>query len=46
MFEQTIKNTDNIPHEYAGCSSELDYTEPSGVLFLKYLDEAEGTHLA
>ena len=39
MFEQTLKNIDDILHKDAGCTSELDYTEQSSwLLFLKYLD--------
>ena len=42
MFEQTFKNIDDIVHKDAGCTSELDYTEPSSwLLFLKYLDALE-----
>ena len=42
MFEQTLKNIDDILHKDAGCSSELDYVEQSSwVLFLKYLDDLE-----
>ena len=42
MFEQTFKNIDDILHEDAGCSSELDYVEQtSWILFLKYLDDLE-----
>ena len=42
MFEQTLKNIDDILHKDAGCSSELDYVEQtSWVLFLKYLDDLE-----
>ena len=42
MFEQTFKNSDDILHKDAGCSSELDYTEQtSWMLFLKYLDDLE-----
>ena len=40
MFEQTLKNIDDILHKDAGCSSELDYVEQtSWILFLKYLDD-------
>jgi hypothetical protein len=28
MFEQTFKNIDDILHKDAGCSSELDNSEP------------------
>ena len=42
MFEQTVKNIDNVLWKEAGCSSELDYTEQaSWLLFLKYLDDLE-----
>ena len=42
MFEQTLKNIDDILHKDAGCSSELDYVEQSSwILFLKYLDDLE-----
>jgi type I restriction enzyme M protein len=42
MFEQTLKNIDDILHKDAGCGSELDYVEQtSWVLFLKYLDDLE-----
>lgn len=42
MFEQTLKNIDDILHKDAGCSSELDYVEQtSWLLFLKYLDDYE-----
>lgn len=42
MFEQTFKNIDDILHNDAGCSSELDYVEQtSWILFLKYLDDLE-----
>ena len=42
MFEQTVKNIDDILHKDAGCGSELDYVEQtSWVLFLKYLDDLE-----
>jgi type I restriction enzyme M protein len=42
MFENTFKNIDDILHEDAGCSSELDYVEQtSWILFLKYLDDLE-----
>ena len=42
MFEQTFKNIDDILHNDAGCSSELDYVEQtSWILFLKYLDDFE-----
>jgi len=42
MFEQTLKNIDDILHKDAGCGSELDYLEQtSWILFLKYLDDLE-----
>lgn len=42
MFEQALKNIDDVLHKDAGCSSELDYVEQtSWVLFLKYLDDLE-----
>lgn len=42
MFEQTLKNIDDILRRDAGCSSELDYVEQtSWILFLKYLDDLE-----
>jgi len=28
MFEQTFKNIDDVLRKDAGCTSELDYTEP------------------
>jgi type I restriction enzyme M protein len=44
MFENTFKNIDDILHKDAGCSSELDYVEQSSwVLFLKYIDDLEGS---
>ena len=44
MFENTFKNIDDILHKDAGCGSELDYVEQSSwVLFLKYLDDLEGS---
>ena len=34
MFEQAIKNIDDILHKDSGVSNELDYTEqPSWILF-------------
>jgi type I restriction enzyme M protein len=33
MFEQTIKNIDDIPHQDAGCGSELDYAEQTSWIF-------------
>jgi len=42
MFEQAFKNIDDILHNEAGCTTELDYTEQSSwLLFLKYLDGLE-----
>ncbi|MDA3786509.1 MAG: N-6 DNA methylase [Deltaproteobacteria bacterium] len=42
MFEQTVKNIDDVLWKEAGCSSELDYTEQtSWLLFLRYLDDLE-----
>jgi type I restriction enzyme M protein len=42
MFEQTIKNIDDILRKEAGCATELDYAEQiSWILFLKYLDDLE-----
>lgn len=42
MFEQILKNVDDILWKDAGCTSELDYTEQtSWLLFLKYLDALE-----
>ncbi len=41
MFEQAFKNIGEVLHKDAGCSSELDYTETSWLLFLKYLDALE-----
>ena len=42
MFEQAFKNLDDILHNEAGCTTELDYTEQSSwLLFLKYLDALE-----
>jgi type I restriction enzyme M protein len=42
MFEQTFKNIDDVLWKEAGCTTELDYTEPtSWLLFLKYLDDLE-----
>jgi len=44
VFENTFKNIDDILHKDAGCGSELDYVEQSSwVLFLKYLDDLEGS---
>lgn len=42
MFEQTIRNIDDILWKEAGCATELDYTEQtSWMLFLKNLDDLE-----
>lgn len=42
MFEQTLKNIDDILWKESGCSSQLDYVEQtSWILFLKYLDNLE-----
>jgi type I restriction enzyme M protein len=42
MFEQTLKNIDDILHKHCGCGTELDYVEQtSWILFLKYLDDLE-----
>ena len=42
MFEQALKNIDDIPWKEVGCTTELDYTEQtSWLLFLKYLDGLE-----
>ena len=42
MFEQTLKNIDDVLWKEAGCSSELDYTEQiSWLLFLNYLDDLD-----
>ena len=42
MFEQALKNIDDILHQDAGCATELDYIEQtSWILFLKYLDDLE-----
>jgi len=42
MFEQTLKNIDDVLWKDAGCGSELDYIEQtSWMLFLKYLDDLE-----
>lgn len=42
MFEQALKNIDDILRQDAGCATELDYIEQtSWVLFLKYLDDLE-----
>ena len=39
MFEQALKNIDDVLRKEAGCTAELDYTEQtSWVLFLKCLD--------
>jgi type I restriction enzyme M protein len=42
MFEQAFRNIDDVLRKEAGCTTELDYTEPtSWLLFLKYLDALE-----
>src|ERR1700682_1831152 len=42
MFEQALKNIDDVLRKEAGCTTELDYTEQtSWLLFLKYLDGLE-----
>lgn len=42
MFEQSLKNIDDILWKDPGCGSELDYVEQSSwILFLKYLDDLE-----
>ena len=42
MFEQALKNIDDILWKEAGCTTELDYTEQtSWLLFWKYLDGLE-----
>ena len=42
MYEEALKNIENIFRKGAFCSSELDYIEQtSWILFLKYLDEYE-----
>ncbi|MFH1189001.1 MAG: N-6 DNA methylase, partial [bacterium] len=42
MFEQALKNIDDILWKDPGCGSELDYVEQSSwILFLKYLDDLE-----
>ena len=42
MYEEALKNIENIFREGAFCSSELDHIEQtSWILFLKYLDEYE-----
>jgi type I restriction enzyme M protein len=42
MFEQTIKNIDDVLWKESGCSSEPDYAEQSSwLLLLKYLDPFE-----
>lgn len=39
MFEQVVKNVDDLLWKEVGCTTELDYTEQtSWLLFLKYLD--------
>ena len=42
MFEQILKNVDNILWKDPGCGSELDYVEQtSWILFIKYIDDLE-----
>jgi type I restriction enzyme M protein len=42
MFEQALKNIDDVLWKEAGCTTELDYIEQtSWLLFLKYLDALE-----
>jgi len=42
MFEQALKNIDNILRKDAGCSTAIDYIEQTTwVLFLKYLETLE-----
>jgi len=44
MFEQSLKNIDDILHRDAGNATELDYIEQtSWILFLKYLNDLEQT---
>ena len=42
MFEQALRNIDDVLWKEAGCATELDYTEQaSWPLFLNYLDGLE-----
>jgi len=42
MFEQVLKNIDDVLWKEAGCTTELDNTEQTfWLLFLKYFDEFE-----
>ncbi len=42
MFEQALKNIDDVLHRDAGSATELDYIEQtSWILFLRYLDDLE-----
>lgn len=42
MLEQVFRNSDDDLRKEAGCTTELDYTEPnSWLLFLKYVDGLE-----
>lgn len=42
MFEQNLKNIDDILYKDAGVDSELDYTEQSSwILFFRYLYKLE-----
>ena len=44
MFEQLLKNIDDILRQDSGVATELDYIEQtSWILFLKYLDDLEKT---
>lgn len=42
MFEQALKNSDDILHKDAGCGNELEYIEQtSRILFLNCLHDFE-----
>jgi type I restriction enzyme M protein len=42
MFEQTLRNIDDVLWKEAGCTTEPDYTEQTfWLLCLKYLDGLE-----
>ena len=42
VFENAFRQVDDIPHEDAGCPTELDYVyQSSWILFLMYLDDFE-----
>lgn len=44
MFEQLLKNIDDVLRQDSGVATELDYIEQtSWILFLKYLDDLEET---